>query len=95
LCSVLFGLAGGFRSLRCGGPGAGAGSRLFIHCVLIFDELLRGALGHRVSVEIADLVRLSAVQHGPGPFDQLPSDRDACLGVRVSTVDHEPVVELG
>src|SRR5690606_28698707 len=84
----------GLGAFGSGGVGAGPGSGLLVHCVVTFDQLFGGALGERVTDEVAELVALDAAQHGPGAFYEPAGNRDKGLGVGVSTVDHQPVVEL-
>ena len=61
----------------------------------MLDHLLRLEVADRLAVEISELVGGAAGEHGPGPLDQLPGDRDAGLGVAVPVFGHQPVVEPG
>jgi hypothetical protein len=75
--------------------GSGLGPDLIGHGAPLPNLLFGFDVADRLAVGIAQLVRGAACQHGPGPLDQLAGDRDAGLGVAMTLLGHQPVVEPG
>jgi len=87
------GLAGQLAAVRGCAVRPGTGSDMLRYCAAILDHLLRLTMANRLAVGVAELVGGAAGQHGPGPLDQLPGNRNAGLGVAMPLLGHQPVVE--